>query len=156
MAKLGATLLAATLLTACATTSPGPAQLADQGQQDIRFVVSPGDNLAGIAQRMTGDFKNWLKIAAANNIKNPRKLSAGAIITIPGEILKPRKTSKTKAAPEVVETRTAATRIAAEQQPNSRRSAPTSSGGKIFVHQPTAVPGPVSYTHLTLPTIPLV
>lgn len=47
------------------------------------YYVKVGDTLAAIAQRVSGDARNYTTLARANNINDPRKLMAGQLLEIP-------------------------------------------------------------------------
>ena len=84
-------LAAAALLLAsgCATTSndASPALVDDATATAIDYTVRPGDRLAAIALELTGDMDNWKAIAASNGIADPRSLRAGAVLSIPADLL---------------------------------------------------------------------
>jgi hypothetical protein len=47
------------------------------------YVVKAGDTVSGIATMFYGDPRQWRPIALENNIADPRKLVAGAVLAIP-------------------------------------------------------------------------
>ena len=47
------------------------------------YLVQPGDTLSSIAKNITGDYKDYLEIAAANGIMNPDLIYSGQKIIIP-------------------------------------------------------------------------
>lgn len=49
----------------------------------VKYKVQRGDNLAKIAQKLTGDPENWAAIATINNITQPKTMSIGMILEIP-------------------------------------------------------------------------
>lgn len=48
-----------------------------------RYTVRPGDTLMNIAASFYGDASVWRLVAGANGIRNPRKLPAGLVLTLP-------------------------------------------------------------------------
>ncbi len=56
--------------------------------QYYEYRVRPGDTLASIAGRLTGNSKNFKIIAEVNNIPSPYSLSANQIIKIPRRLVK--------------------------------------------------------------------
>lgn len=59
------------------------AYLAQQQNGPFQYTIQEGEGLWQIAEKVTGDGENWVKIAAANNITNPDTIEAGQKITIP-------------------------------------------------------------------------
>jgi hypothetical protein len=53
-----------------------------QLEQDLEYVVSMGDTILSIAQKMTGDYNNWKEIMRFNNISDI-DLEVGTILLIP-------------------------------------------------------------------------
>ena len=53
----------------------------------VQYQVKAGDSLSDIALKVTGDMRNWRKLAAYNKISNPKTLNVGQIIGIPSELL---------------------------------------------------------------------
>ncbi len=51
--------------------------------EDYKYVVAPGDTLAGIAQALLKDPNNWSKVQRLNQIEDPRRLRTGASLRIP-------------------------------------------------------------------------
>ncbi len=89
----GITLAIALLATGCASTS-GPLQApAPQGEaaplvpSTVYYTVRRGDQLAKIAETMTGSRGNWRAIAEHNGISSPKYLAVGALLEIPGDLL---------------------------------------------------------------------
>ncbi|MBX2885951.1 MAG: LysM peptidoglycan-binding domain-containing protein [Granulosicoccus sp.] len=82
--------IAASLLAACASA---PDRNADDWQgaggsvQVMEYSVQPGDSLAGIARRLTGNIENWKTIAEFNEIADPSIIQVNDIILIPAELL---------------------------------------------------------------------
>ena len=56
-------------------------------KQELAYVIKRGDTLSKIAQRITGNRKNWVQIAKKNNIYDPAKLRIGQEIVIPRELI---------------------------------------------------------------------
>lgn len=54
---------------------------------DVYYTVEPGDKLAGIAERVTGNAKNWPVIAKANDIIEPDDFRVGQQLIVPGTLL---------------------------------------------------------------------
>ena len=52
-------------------------------QAKVTHVVKEGETLWSIAVKYKGDGTKWTDIAIANNIKDPKILSAGTVLTIP-------------------------------------------------------------------------
>lgn len=48
-----------------------------------RYIVRPGDTLMGIAAAFYGDVAEWRRIAEANHIEDPRRLTPGRALAIP-------------------------------------------------------------------------
>lgn len=48
-----------------------------------RHTVASGETLSGIAQRYYGSPARWREIAAANGVRDPRRLQIGQVLTIP-------------------------------------------------------------------------
>ena len=78
-------------LTGCATIGvdehviPAADPLAERA--DLTYQVKDGDQLSGIALRLTGAISNWQAIATRNGISNPRTLAVGQVLIIPSELL---------------------------------------------------------------------
>lgn len=53
-----------------------------QLEQDLEYVVSMGDTILSIAQKMTGDYNNWKEIMRFNNLSDI-DLEVGTILLIP-------------------------------------------------------------------------
>ena len=51
-------------------------------EQDLEYVVSLGDTILSIAQKMTGDYNNWKEIMRFNNLSDI-DLEIGSILLIP-------------------------------------------------------------------------
>lgn len=47
------------------------------------YTVKRGENLRGIALKIYGDANAWVKIAQANDIKNPDRIHPGNVLRIP-------------------------------------------------------------------------
>ncbi|WP_438033295.1 CIS tube protein [Sorangium sp. So ce204] len=65
---------------------PGRPLVSDeQHSPDVakKHVVRPGDTLMGIAAALYGDRSAWRRIAEANRIDDPRRISPGQTLTIP-------------------------------------------------------------------------
>lgn len=85
------------LLTACSTTAPGKGQIeiaapvqtvaVSVSAPDVYYTVERGDQLAEIAESVTGDVNNWPAIAEANGISDPRKMRVGQQLFVPGHLL---------------------------------------------------------------------
>lgn len=60
------------------TSSPTPPPA-----QQRRYTIRQGDTLWKIAAAMYGDGNRWSAIAKANSIRDPRRLTVGAVLTIP-------------------------------------------------------------------------
>ena len=81
-------IVVAAMLPACASKSPSTNQGANAQPiapptKVITHRVKTGDRLSDIAKKYTGSAENWRRIAAFNEIRNPRKLTVGAEIEIP-------------------------------------------------------------------------
>jgi LysM repeat protein len=48
-----------------------------------RYTVKSGDTLFAIAQRTYGNGNLWRRIADANHLKNPNRIAAGQVLTLP-------------------------------------------------------------------------
>lgn len=71
---------------AVANLSPAPSTVAVQPGVKITgasYTVMRGDNLWNIAVRSYGDGYQWVKIAKANNLTNPRLIHSGNVLMIP-------------------------------------------------------------------------
>jgi hypothetical protein len=57
----------------------------EQHSPDVakKYVVRPGDTLMGIAAALYGDTSPWRRIADANRLENPRRLTPGQTLVIP-------------------------------------------------------------------------
>lgn len=71
-----------------APAAPDPIQASTPAppttQPDVRrYTVKKGDTLFAIAQKSYGNGNVWAKIAAANNIRDPRALKVGQVLTLP-------------------------------------------------------------------------
>jgi hypothetical protein len=51
-------------------------------EQDLEYVVSLGDTILSVAQKMTGDYNNWKEIMRFNNLSDI-DLEIGSILLIP-------------------------------------------------------------------------
>ena len=54
-----------------------------QAAQQQRYTVQPGDSLSKISRQFYGDAGKYMKIAQANNLKDPDKIDAGQQLIIP-------------------------------------------------------------------------
>lgn len=54
-------------------------------------IKSPHETLFSIARWYTGSGENWVRIAEANSIRNPRRIQIGDTILIPPDLLKTRR-----------------------------------------------------------------
>jgi LysM repeat protein len=61
----------------------------DAEKKKIIYTIQPGDTLSEIAQRISGNKKNWRRIAKFNRITNPSKLRVGQAIAIPRYLILP-------------------------------------------------------------------
>lgn len=73
---------------ALAPAAPPPIQASTPTPQPIdtnqrRYTVKRGDSLFAIAQKHYGNGNVWPRIAQANNIRDPRTLKVGQVLTIP-------------------------------------------------------------------------
>lgn len=67
-----------------ATTAAKPKEKYAPAQTKQRtYVVKKGDTLQEISQQFYGTTKNWRKIADANKLKDPNKLTVGTKLVIP-------------------------------------------------------------------------
>jgi|GEM_PF-2840619 len=64
-----------------------PADVVAPAPTAIVYTVAPGDALAAIAARFTGDATAWRSIAAHNGIDDPRRLAVGQRIEIPASLI---------------------------------------------------------------------
>lgn len=64
-------------------TTRGEAPGAGTPALAARYAVKPGDSLSRIAAVTYGDPSCWRKIAEANNIDNPRRMTAGVSLSVP-------------------------------------------------------------------------
>ncbi len=77
------------MLSACGSNGQRPSNSASNtvpvapSMEVIVHTVKSGDRLSDIAKLYTGTAENWRKIAAFNEIRNPRRLRVGAVIEIP-------------------------------------------------------------------------
>jgi LysM repeat protein len=70
---------------AAEAASPAPAVApATASAQPRTVTVAAGQTLSGIAAKELGDHRRWQEIADANGIRDPRKLQAGQVLTLPG------------------------------------------------------------------------
>lgn len=90
---IAAIIVCAGLLTACGSAAPLKAELTAPvapitvqtvPAPDLFYTVERGDQLASIAESLTGDINNWSAIADFNGINNPRKLRIGQQLIVPG------------------------------------------------------------------------
>ena len=57
-------------------------------QQALVHTVQPGDNLYHLAQRYLEDPSQWRQLQALNEVRNPRRLMPGSLLTIPAALLR--------------------------------------------------------------------
>lgn len=58
-----------------------PAETTASGE--FAYMIHPGESLSAIAYRFYGAYRHWKELAAANNIKNANRITAGASLNIP-------------------------------------------------------------------------
>jgi LysM repeat protein len=61
----------------------------DTVKKEIIYTIQSGDTLSKIALRISGNKKNWRRIAKFNRITNPSKLRVGQVIAIPRYLILP-------------------------------------------------------------------
>lgn len=54
-----------------------------QSRKPRRYIVKKGETLKSIAKKVYGDVSAWREIARVNDIKGPRILRAGQVLSIP-------------------------------------------------------------------------
>ena len=58
-------------------------EIVTSGGADQTYTIKPGDNLSRISQHFYGSANHYQKIAQANGIADPNKISAGQQISMP-------------------------------------------------------------------------
>ncbi|WP_198972136.1 FecR domain-containing protein [Xylophilus sp. ASV27] len=61
---------------------------AQTASADVLHTVAPGDTLSSLAQRYLDDAQQWKALAQANGSPQPRRLPVGAVLRIPGDLLR--------------------------------------------------------------------
>ncbi len=108
---LAASTLSTVLFSACSATAPTsgnpspseyiPIDLVTESP-DLVYIVKRGDLLATIADKLTGSSTNWSIIAESNGITDPRRLTVGQPIVVPGFLLPPIVNGKPSTIPSAI------------------------------------------------------
>lgn len=69
------------------TSAAANDQSAGTSAKEVLYDIKPGDTLALISKRLTGQLANWRTIAEHNEISNPGNIAAGDTLRIPTELL---------------------------------------------------------------------